>query len=56
MGSGADARQIELELGTEVRSSKLPEANREQVVELLGQLLRAVAKAERDGGEADNER
>jgi len=48
--------QIELDLAGRMRWSELAEASQEQAVELLGQLLRAVAMAKRDGQEADDER
>lgn len=48
--------QIELDLAGRMRWSEPAEAGREQVIELLGQLLRAVAMAKRDGREADDER
>jgi hypothetical protein len=54
--SGAGAGQFEFELARRVRWSELPEACREQAVELLGQLFQAVARAERRGEEADDER
>jgi len=54
--SSASASQFEFELARRVRWSELPEACREQAVELLGQLLRAVARVERRDEEADDER
>jgi hypothetical protein len=54
--SGAGAGQLEFELARRGRWSELPEACREQAVELLGQLLQAVARAERRGEEGNDER
>jgi hypothetical protein len=54
--SGADADQFEFELARSVRWNELPQVCREQAVELLGQLLQAVARAERRGEEVNDER
>ena len=54
--SGAGAGQFEFELARSVRWNELPQVCREQAVELLGQLLRAVARVERRDEEADDER
>ncbi len=50
------ADQTELDLAGRMRWSELAEASQEQVIELLGQLLRAVAMVKCHGQEADNER
>jgi len=56
MRKSIHAGQIELDLAGRMRWSKLAEAYQEQIIELLGQLLRAVAMAKRDDQEADDER
>jgi hypothetical protein len=54
--SSIHTSRIELDLAGRMQWSELAEACREQVIELLGQLLRAVAVAKRDGQEANDER
>jgi hypothetical protein len=56
MRKSVHAGQIELDLAGRMQWSELAEACQEQAIELLGQLLRAVAMARCDGQEAEDER